>query len=190
MTSIPDVDVESDGARQRGERPAKEPSRSRGASLIAMALLLLPLNAGILLYTAKNAADVRESRETLAALKRSIDGLKELVDKQGRHIARSAKGEDVAIVRQRLESLRKQVADFDVGMRSGLVASGGSLIMSAPGKGVTQRLEPSGTTVSVGLEAADDSLALADAEGVSVADLPHYERSVSPEGKLILRKVR
>lgn len=188
MTSIPDIDVEPDGARQRSERPAKEPSRSKGASLIAVALLLLPLNAGILLYTAKNAADVRESRETLAALKRSIDGLKELVDKQGRHIARSAKAEDVAIVRQRLESLRKQVADFDVGMRSGLVASGGSLIMSAPGKGVTQRLEPSANAAA--LQVAEDSLDLAGAEGVSVADLPQYERSVSPEGKLILRKVR
>ncbi|THK35417.1 hypothetical protein EHS39_24705 [Ensifer sp. MPMI2T] len=189
MTSIPDIDVEPDGARQRGERPAKEPGRSKGASLIAIALLLLPVNAGILLYTAKNAADVRDSRETLAALKRSIDGLKELVDKQGRHIARSAKAEDVAIVRQRLESLRKQVADFDVGMRSGLVASGGSLIMSAPGKGVTQRLEPSANAAAA-LQVADDSLALTGAEGVSVADLPHYERSVSPEGKLILRKVR
>ncbi|MDK1389214.1 hypothetical protein QN224_27800 [Sinorhizobium sp. 8-89] len=187
MTSIPDVNVESDGARQRVERPAKEPSRSKGASLIALALLLLPLNAGILLYTAKNAAD---SRESLAALKRSIDGLKELVDKQGRHIARSAKAEDVAIVRQRLESLRKQVADFDAGMRSGLVASGGSLIMSAPGKGVTQRLEPSANAFSAGLQVAEDNLGPTGAQGVSVADLPHYERSISPEGKLILRKVR
>ncbi|MDK1490767.1 hypothetical protein QN219_11915 [Sinorhizobium sp. 7-81] len=187
MTSIPDVDVESDGARQRVERPAKEPSRSKGASLITLALLLLPLNAGILLYTAKNAAD---SRESLAALKRSIDGLKELVDKQGRHIARSAKAEDMAIVRQRLEGLRKQIADFDAGMRSGLVASGGSLIMSAPGKGVTQRLEPSANAFSAGLQVAEDNLASTGTQGVSVADLPHYERSISPEGKLILRKVR
>ncbi len=189
MTSIANVDVESDGPRQHCEQAAKEPARSKGAPLIAMALMLLPLNAGILLYTAKNAADVRESRETLATLKQSIDGLKTQLDKQGNNIAKGAKADEVAIIRQQVESLQKDVANLDSRMRSGLFASGGAQILSAPGKDV-QHLQSSLAAVSTGEEILNDSPAAVDAGGVSVADLPRYERSVSPEGKLILRKVQ
>ncbi|CAN7328527.1 hypothetical protein [Pararhizobium sp. LjRoot238] len=190
MTSIANVDVESDGPRPRSEQTAKEPPRSKGAPFIAMALMLLPLNAGILLYTAKNAADVRESSETLASLKLSIDGLKAQIDKQAHTIAKGAKADDMAIIRQHVESLQKDVADLDGRMRSGVFASGGAQILSAPGKEVTQYLEPSFGAVSVRRGIANDSLASIDAQGVSVSDLPRYERSVSPEGKLILRKVQ
>jgi hypothetical protein len=186
MTNIVNVDVEPDGPRPRSEQTAKQPPRSKGVPFIAMALMLLPLNAGILLYTAKNAADVRESSETLSALKLSIDGLKAQIDKQAHTMAR---GEDVAIIRQNVESLRKQVADLDNQMGSSLFASsGGAQILSAPGKDVTQRIAPSfGAAYR---EVPNDSLASIDAQGVSVSDLPRYERSVSPEGKLILRKVQ
>lgn len=188
MTNIVNVDVEPDGPRPRSEQTAKQPPRSKGVPFIAMALMLLPLNAGILLYTAKNAADVRESSETLAALKLSIDGLKAQIDKQAHTMAR---GEDVAIIRQRVESLRKQVADLDNQMGSSLFASsGGAQILSAPGKDVTQRIAPSFGAASAYREVPNDSLASIDAQGVSVSDLPRYERSVSPEGKLILRKVQ
>lgn len=188
MTSIANVDVESDGPRPR-EQTAKEPPRSKGAPFIAIALMLLPLNAGILLYTAKNAADVRESGETLAALKLSIDGLKVQIDKQAHNITKGAKADDVAIIRQRVDSLLKEVADLDGRMRTGLFASGGAQILSAPGKEV-QHIEPSFGAVSVPRGIANDSLASIDAQGVSGSDLPRYERSVSPEGKLILRKVQ
>lgn len=187
MTSIANVDVESDGPRPR-EQTAKEPPRSKGAPFIAIALMLLPLNAGILLYTAKNAADVRESGETLAALKLSIDGLKVQIDKQAHNITKGAKADDVTIIRQRVDSLLKEVADLDGRMRTGLFASGGAQILSAPGKEVMQHIEPSFGAVSV--RSSNDSLASIDAQGVSVSDLPRYERSVSPEGKLILRKVQ
>lgn len=188
MTSIANVDVESDGPRPR-EQTAKEPPRSKGAPFIAIALMLLPLNAGILLYTAKNAADVRESGETLAALKLSIDGLKVQIDKQAHNITKGAKADDVTIIRQRVDSLLKEVADLDGRMRTGLFASGGAQILSAPGKEVMQHIEPSFGAVSVPRGIPNDSLASIDAQGVSVSDLPRYERSVSPEGKLILRKV-
>ena len=189
MTSIANVDVEADGSRQRCEQTAKEPTHSKAAPFIAIAFMLLPLNAGILLYTAKNAADVRGSRETLAALKLSIDGLKTQIDKQGYNIAKGAKAEEVAIIRQHVESLQKDVANLDGRMRSGLFASGGAQILSAPGKDV-QHLQSSFAAVSAGQEILNDSMASVDAQGVSVADLPRYERSVSPEGKLILRKVQ
>lgn len=187
MTSIANVDIESDGPRQRCEQTAKEPARSKAVPFIAIAFMLLPLNAGILLYTAKNAADVRDSRETLATLKLSIDGLKAQIDKQGHHIATGAKAGEVAIIRQHVESLQKDVANLDGRMRSGLFASGGAQILSAPGKDV-QHLESSFAAASAPQEILNDSLG--DAKGVSVADLPRYERSVSPEGKLILRKVQ
>ncbi len=191
MTNIANVDVESDGPRPRSEQTAKEPPRSKGAPFIAMALMLLPLNAGILLYTAKNAADVRESSETLAALKLSIDGLKAQIDKQAHNIAKGAKADDVAILLQHVESLQKDVTNLDGRMGSSLFASsGGAQILSAPGKEVTQRIGPSFGAVSVRGEIPNDSLASIDAQGVSVSDLPRYERSVSPEGKLILRKVQ
>jgi hypothetical protein len=192
MTSIANVDVESDGPRPRSEQTAKEPPRSKGAPFIAMALMLLPLNAGMLLYTAKNAADVRESSETLASLKLSIDGLKAQIDKQAQNIAKGAKADDVAIIRQHVVGLQKQVADLDGQMGSSLFASsgGGAQILSAPGKEVKQHIGSSFGAVSDRSGIANDSLASIDTQGVSVSDLPRYERSVSPEGKLILRKVQ
>ena len=133
-------------------------------------------------------ASRQKRSETLAALKLSIDGLKAQIDKQAHTMAR---GEDVAIIRQRVESLRKQVADLDNQMGSSLFASsGGAQILSAPGKDVTQRIAPSFGAASAYREVPNDSLASIDAQGVSVSDLPRYERSVSPEGKLILRKVQ
>ncbi|MGN7881648.1 hypothetical protein [Ensifer sp. Root278] len=160
-------------------------------SIIALALMLLPLNAGILLYTAKNAADVRESRETLSALKRSIDGLKQQISKQAVNIANGAKADDIAAVRKTVEDLQKDVADLDDRMSPSIfTSSGGSMIISAPGKEVTQRLAPSSYSASSPETAVDDVLAAADPQGGSVANLPRYERSVSADGKLVLRKVR
>ncbi|MCZ4093308.1 hypothetical protein [Sinorhizobium psoraleae] len=131
MTSLANVEIEPGDAR--GVR-----AKARTGPLIALALVLLPLNAGTLLYTAKNAADVRESREALAAVKRSIDGLKLQIDKQDRNIARP---DDAAIISQ-IEKLGKDLSLISERMRSGTLASGGSVILSAPGKEVMRRLEP------------------------------------------------
>lgn len=192
MTHISNVDVEiePDVELRRREHGAKEPSRSRSVPIIALGLMLLPLNAGILLYTAKNAADVRESRETLSALKRSIDGLKQQISKQAVNIAGGAKADDMAAVRKSVEELQKDVADLDGRMGTSMFASSGSMIISAPGKEVTQRLAPSSYSVSAPESAVDDVLAAADPQGGSIANLPRYERTVSADGKLVLRKVR
>jgi len=192
MTHISNVDVEiePDVELRRREHGAKEPSRSRSMPIIALGLMLLPLNAGILLYTAKNAADVRESRETLSALKRSIDGLKQQISKQAVNIAGGAKADDMAAVRKSVEELQKDVADLDDRMGTSMFASSGSMIISAPGKEVTQRLAPSSYSVSAPESAVDDVLAAADPQGGSIANLPRYERTVSADGKLVLRKVR
>ena len=192
MTHISNVDVEiePDVELRRREHDAKEPSRSRSMPIIALGLMLLPLNAGILLYTAKNAADVRESRETLSALKRSIDGLKQQISKQAVNIASGAKADDMAAVRKSVEELQKDVADLDGRMGTSMFASGGSMIISAPGKEVPQRLSPSSYSVSAPQSAVDDVLAAADPQGGSIANLPRYERTVSADGKLVLRKVR
>lgn len=193
MTHISNVDIEiePDAKLRRNEHAAKELGRSRNMSIIALALMLLPLNAGILLYTAKNAADVRESRETLSALKRSIDGLKQQISKQAVNIANGAKADDIAAVRKTVEDLQQDVADLDDRMSPSIfTSSGGSMIISAPGKEVTQRLAPSSYSASSPETAVDDVLAAADPQGGSVANLPRYERSVSADGKLVLRKVR
>lgn len=188
MVSMANIEVEPDEVRR--ERKADEPARTRFAPFVALALVFLPLNAGILLYTAKNAADVRESREALAAVKRSIDGLKLQLEKQGRHITQGAKADEVAIIRQRLESLHKEVAKIDGGTLFASPAASGSVILSAPGKQVTQRLEPSLWAPAADVDASDGALPESGTDGSPVADLPRYERSISPEGKLILRKVR
>ncbi|THK36188.1 hypothetical protein EHS39_21000 [Ensifer sp. MPMI2T] len=180
------ANVEIEPGDARGVRAAK--MRTSNAPFIALALVFLPLNAGTLLYTAKNAADVRESREALAAVKRSIDGLKLQIDKQNRNFGRA----DVAApIRQQVERLGKDLSVLSERMRSGSLASGGSVILSAPGKGAMQRLEPPPEAPS-GAEpsALDEGQPAIDAESSSVADLPRYERSISPEGKLILRKVQ
>lgn len=192
MTHISNVDVEiePDVELRRRENGAKAPGRSRSMPIIALGLMLLPLNAGILLYTAKNAADVRESRETLSALKRSIDGLKQQISKQAVNIASGAKADDMAAVRKSVEELQKDVADLDGRMGTSMFASSGSMIISAPGKEVTQRLAPSSYSVSAPQSAVDDVLAATDPQGGSIANLPRYERTVSADGKLVLRKVR
>lgn len=192
MTHISNVDVEiePDVELRRRERGAKEPSRSRSMPIIALGLMLLPLNTGILLYTAKNAADVRESRETLSALKRSIDGLKQQISKQAVNIASGAKADDMEAVRKSVEELQEDVADLDGRMGPSMFASSGGMIISAPGKEVTQRLSPSSYSVSAPESAVDDVLAAADPQGGSIANLPRYERTVSADGKLVLRKVR
>jgi|GEM_PF-1112852 len=185
-----DVEIEPDVELRRREHGAKAPSRSRSMPIIALGLMLLPLNAGILLYTAKNAADVRESRETLSALKRSVDGLKQQISKQAVNIASGAKADDMAAVRKSVEELQKDVADLDGRMGTSMFASSGSMIISAPGKEVTQRLAPSSYSVSAPESAVDDVLAAADPQGGSISNLPRYERTVSADGKLVLRKVR
>lgn len=192
MTSIPNLDAEADGPKQRGMRTTGEQRHPRNAPLIAMVVMLLPINAGILIYTAKNAADLRESRETIVALKRSIDGLKAQVDKQGRNFAGNAKADEVAVIRQQTESLQKTIFIMNERMRSGSFASraGGALVLSAPGKEPTQYFAPSTAAPPAGNQTPDESLTSIDAKGVAVDDLPRYERTVSPEGKLILRKVQ
>ncbi|MCY1223356.1 hypothetical protein D9M72_354790 [compost metagenome] len=192
MTHISNVDIEiePDAKLRRNEHSAKEPGRSRRMPIIALVLMLLPLNAGILLYTAKNAADVRESRETLSALKRSIDSLKQQISKQAVNIADGAKADDMMAVRKSVEELQKDVADLDGRVGPSLFASSGSMIISAPGKDVTQRLSPSSYSVAAPDSAVDDVLAAAEPQGGSIGNLPRYERTVSADGKLVLRKVR
>lgn len=186
-----DVEIEPDIESRNKERRAEEPSRTRSMPIIALALMLLPLNAGILLYTAKNAADVRESRETLSALKRSIDGLKQQISKQAVNIASGAKADEMEAVRKSVEELQRNVADLDGRMTPSMFASdGGSMIISAPGKEVTQRLSPSSYSVSAPESAVDEVLAAADPQGGAISNLPRYERTVSADGKLVLRKVR
>lgn len=186
MASIPNLDTDVDHAMPRAMRTAGEQTRSKNAPLIAMVLLLLPLNAGVLIYTAKNSADVRESRETIEALKRSIDGLKVQVDKQA-----GKANEEAAIARQNMESLQRTISALDERMRSSAIHSrvGAGLVLSAPGKEPPQFFAPSPAALPAGNEPPDGSLASIDAKGVAVDDLPRYERTVSPEGKLILRKV-
>ncbi|WP_324764827.1 hypothetical protein SO078_28410 (plasmid) [Sinorhizobium meliloti] len=187
MTSLANVEIEPDAAR--GSRAGRARGQTRNGPFIALALVFLPLNAGTLLYTAKNAADVRESREALAAVKTSIDGLKLQIDRQARNIARIAEADQTAAIRQQVEELGKNISALDDRMHSGFLPSGGSVVLSAPGKDVTQRLKPTSNT-RPGTELSEESQPETSADGPSVADLPRYERSVSPEGKLILRKVR
>ena len=134
-----------------------------------MVVMLLPINAGILIYTAKNAADLRESRETIVALKRSIDGLKAQVDKQGRNFAGNAKADEVAVIRQQTESLQKTIFIMNERMRSGLFAAraGGALVLSAPGKEPAQYFAPSPAAPPAGYQTPDESLTSIDAKGVS-----------------------
>lgn len=190
MTSIGSIEFDLLDERPTREAAAKRRKRAKFAPLIIMALILLPANVGILLYTAKNAADLRESRESLAALNRSIDGLKQQIDKQARNTAKGSRTEDFAAIRQQTETLLKEVAAIAEQLRSGFFANSGRVIMSAPGKEPAQRLEMSKSSETEQQAIPEESLATVEAQGVSLANLPRYERSLSPEGKLILRKVR
>ncbi|OWW04095.1 hypothetical protein ATY81_17370 [Rhizobium sp. R72] len=187
MASIPDLDTEVDHTKAHPMRLAGEQTRSRNAPFIALVLLLLPINAGILIYTAKNSADVRESREAIDALKRSIDGLKVQVDRQ----VGKARADEAAIIRENMESLQKTISALDERMRSSQMNMrvGAGLVLSAPGKEPTQYFAPSPPAQPVGNVPPDGSLASIDTTGGAVDNLPRYERTVSPEGKLILRKV-
>ncbi|MBX5168348.1 hypothetical protein HJB84_00515 [Rhizobium sp. NZLR1b] len=189
MTSIPNIDGEVGGARPSNMRVIEQRG-SKSPLLVGLVLMLLPMSAGVLIYTAKNSADVRESRETIAALKRSIDGLRGQMEKQSGNIASNAKADELAVIRQEMDSLQKAILSMNE--RMGNVTSGtrmgSALVLSAPGKEPAQFFAPSRGALPA--ETQNSSLASIEAGGIAVSDLPRYERTLSPEGQLILRKAR
>ncbi|GGD81318.1 hypothetical protein [Rhizobium anhuiense] len=189
MTSIPSIEVEAERPKP-GNLRTVEQRGSKSPLLIGLLLMLLPVNAGVLIYTAKNSADVRESRETIAALKRSIDGLKGQMEKQSRKIDDNAKADDVALIRQGMDSLQKAVLSMNERMRgdTSLTRMGSALVLSAPGKEPAQLFAPRAMPAET--QTPNSTLASIEAGGISVSDLPRYERTLSPEGQLILRKAR
>ncbi|MBX4906419.1 MULTISPECIES: hypothetical protein [Rhizobium] len=191
MTGIPNIDIEADRAKPSHMR-TPEPRGSRNPLLVGLILMLLPVNAGVLIYTAKNSADVRESRETIAALKRSIDGLRGQMEKQSGNIADTAKADEVALIRQEIDSLQKSILSMNEGMRNDISGArmGSALVLSAPGKEPAQFFAPSVRALSAETLTPDSTLASIEAGGIPINNLPRYERTLSPEGKLILRKAR
>ncbi|EJC78579.1 hypothetical protein Rleg4DRAFT_0146 [Rhizobium leguminosarum bv. trifolii WSM2297] len=186
MTSIPSIEGEADRPTP-GNLRTVEKKGSKSPLLVGLLLMLLPVNAGVLIYTAKNSADVRESRETIAALKRSIDGLRGQMEKQSSKIADNAKADDVALIRQEMGSLRQALVDERRNDTS-VPRTGSALVLSAPGKEPAQFFAPRAAPAET--PTSDSSLASIAAGGYAVSDLPRYERTLSPEGQLILRKAR
>ncbi|WP_064707128.1 hypothetical protein [Rhizobium bangladeshense] len=189
MTGIPNIEVEADRAKP-GNMRTVEQRGSRNPLLVGLILMLLPMNAGVLIYTAKNSADVRESRETIAALKRSIDGLKGQMEKQSRNIADNAKADEVALIRQEMDNLQKAISSMNEGMRNDTsgIRMGSALVLSAPGKEPAQFFAPRAMPAEA--QTLDSTLASIEAGGIPVNNLPRYERTLSPQGQLILRKAR
>ncbi|OWV78610.1 hypothetical protein ATY75_06455 [Rhizobium sp. N122] len=186
MTSIPSIEVEAERPKPGNVRTVEQKG-SKSPLLVGLLLMLLPVNAGVLIYTAKNSADVRESRETIAALKRSIDGLRGQMEKQSGKIDDNAKADDVAVIRQQMDALQKAVVNERQNDTTNL-RMGSALVLSAPGKEPAQFFAP--RAASVETQMPDSSLASIAAGGIAVNDLPRYERTLSPEGQLILRKAR
>jgi hypothetical protein len=189
MTSIPSIDGEAGGARPSNMRVI-EPRASRNPLIVGLLLILLPLNAGVLIYTAKNSADVRESRESIAALKRSIEGLRGQMEKQSDKIASNAKADELALIRQEMDSLQKSILSMNEWMRNDISGArmGSALVLSAPGKEPAQFFAP--RTMPAEPQMLDSTLASIEAGGIPVNNLPRYERTLSPQGQLILRKAR
>ncbi|MBB4480712.1 hypothetical protein [Rhizobium etli] len=187
MTSIPSIEGETGGARPSNTRVV-EPRASRNPLLVGLLLMLLPVNAGVLIYTAKNSADVRESRESIAALKRSIDGLRGQMEKQSDKIASNAKADELAFIRQEMENLQKAVLSTSERTRNATsgTSMGSALVLSAPGKEPAQFFAPRVADT----QSPDSTLASIEAGGIAINSLPRYERTLSPEGQLILRKAR
>jgi hypothetical protein len=186
MTSIPGIEVEADRPKPNNLREIEQRG-SKSPLLVGLLLMLLPVNAGVLIYTAKNSADVRESRETIAALKRSIDGLRGQMEKQTRNIADNAKADEVALIRLGMDGLQKTMMNERRNDTSSL-RMGSALVLSAPGKEPAQFFAPRAAPAET--LTPDSSLASMAAGGIAVNDLPRYERTLSPEGQLILRKAR
>ncbi|MBX5104521.1 hypothetical protein HJB52_22115 [Rhizobium lentis] len=189
MTSIPSIEVEVDVTKP-SKTPATEQRGSKNPLLVGLLLMLLPVNAGVLIYTAKNSADVRESRETIAALKRSIDGLRGQMEKQSHNIADNAKADEVALIRQEMDGLQKAISSMNerMGSDTSVTRMGSALVLSAPGKEPAQFFAPRAMPAET--QTSDSTLASIEAGGISVNDLPRYERTLSPQGQLILRKAR
>ncbi|AGS24946.1 hypothetical protein NXC12_PC00329 (plasmid) [Rhizobium etli] len=187
MTSIPSIDGEAGGTRPSNMRVI-EPRASRNPLIVGLLLILLPVNAGVLIYTAKNSADVRESRESIAALKRSIEGLRGQMEKQSDKIATNAKADELALIRQQMDSLQKSMS-MNEGMRNDISGArmGSALVLSAPGKEPAQFFAP---RMPAETQMLDSTLASIEAGGIPVNNLPRYERTLSPQGQLILRKTR
>ncbi|MBX5156637.1 hypothetical protein HJB89_05765 [Rhizobium sp. NZLR8] len=188
MTSIPSIEGEADRPTP-GNLRTVEKKGSKSPLLVGLLLMLLPVNAGVLIYTAKNSADVRESRETIAALKRSVDGLRGQMEKQSGKIDDNAKADDVALIREEMGSLRKAMTSEQHNDTS-FARMGSALVLSAPGKEPAQFFAPSPRAGPAETQTPDSTLASIEAGGIAVNDLPRYVRTLSPEGQLILRKAR
>jgi hypothetical protein len=109
------------------------------------------------------------------------------MEKQSRNIADNAKADEVALIRLGMDGLQKTMMNERRNDTSGL-RMGSALVLSAPGKEPAQFFAP--RAVPAEAQASDSSLASLEAGGIAVSDLPRYERTLSPEGQLILRKAR
>lgn len=162
-------------------------SFSWSALVFTLIIFLIALNVGVLLYTAKYAGELRKSQIEIANMQHALDMMAGQLKIQDQSIKKTI-SEELAAIKVMADQLTEKLGGFENKIRTGLFVSGNSVVLSAPGRVGPQVFVRPGGDLSQTMS-ADDGLEPVAPEGVSVDDLPKYERTISPEGKLILRKV-
>lgn len=182
----------SDRHRLWGEGPVQVDGATGGRKgptgfEIAMAVAVLLLIFAVYIHSSRNTAAVEANGARISALEAEA----------GRHAAAgpgpgAASADEVRRLKARIDTLEKQIAQMKNGvrMRRGVPVPASGELGGGPGQLAPQRLQPPP-------ENATEQL-LAPGQGSTdwanslppQGDLPRYERRISPDGKLILRKLQ
>ncbi len=154
---------------------------------VAAAVLLLLLIFAVFIHSSGNTASIERNAARIAALEAEA-GNRPQADAGA--AAAAATASEVKRLKQRIASLERQIGSLD---RAASQRKGIAVPVSVPGRGfgmlAPQRLQPPPGNAAERLLAPDQGSS--DwSQTLPEGDLPRYQRSISPDGKLILRKLQ
>jgi hypothetical protein len=174
------------------EPPKATPAAPRRFSWLALTftlvIFLILLNVGVLLYTAKNSAELEKSHREIALMQRIVEQMK--VQMKSQEAAyKKLRGEAMAQVKADMAAVDERVGGIETKLRTGLFTSGSSVVLSAPGNIDPQVFAKPASQQALELQYPATTPEELQMQGVNPEDLPRYDRKISPDGKLILRRV-
>ena len=166
------------GEMPRAEGGASEERRGRNLPVPIVVGLIALVLVGFAVY-------IRASGNTAAieANGRRLDALEASAGRAGEEASPAA----IATLEKRVAALERELQRLKGGRRAG-AASGFGALSTSPGGYPPQRLQPPPGSGAEELLAPDQGSL--DVPNATEGSLPRYERRISPDGKLILRKIQ
>lgn len=175
----------ADDRRLWGEGPSDEHlasdagGRWTGAQIATVIAVLLLIFA-VYIHSSRNTAAIDDNGARIATL-----------EARAGKTADVASGREIQRLEKRIANLEQELVRLKRGERKGRAAAGAAagVLVSAPGMLAPQRLQPPPGNAAERLLAPDQGSA-EWSQTPPEGDLPRYQRSISPDGKLILRKLQ